>query len=110
MKAVVDTSVFVSMLLSNRGAGAWLLALWKEQRFELIVSPALLDELIEVLGKPKIRARVDPQRSLALLHRLRDDAVWVEGSETATGLKDPEDDFMPAAALESQADFIVTWD
>jgi len=110
MKAVVDTSVFVSTLLSNRGVGTWLMALWKERRFDVVVSPALLEELVEVLGKPKIRARLDPQRSLALLHRLRDDAIWVTGSEKATGLNDPEDDFLLAAALESESAFIVTWE
>jgi uncharacterized protein len=110
MKAVVDPSVFISWLLSNRGAGAWLMALWKEERFDLVASPALFEELIEVLKKPRIQSRVDPQRSLALLRRLRDDAVWVEGSEIISGLNDPEDDFLLSAAIESQADFIVTWE
>ena len=110
MKAVVDTSVFVSMLLSNRGTGAWLMALWKERRFDLVISPELFEELVRVLEKPKVRSRINPQRSLALLRRLHDDAIWVEGNEKITGLIDPEDDFLLAAASESQAAFIVTWD
>ena len=110
MKAVIDTSVFVSMLLSSRGTGAWLIALWKEKRFELVVSPALLEELITVLERPNIRARLNPQRSLALLRRLRDDANWVEGNSAASGLADEKDDFLLAAALESGVTFIVTWD
>lgn len=82
MRAVVDTSVFISLLLSNRGTGAWLMALWKERRFELVASPDLLQELIEVLEKPKIQVRLNHQRSLALLRRLRYDAIWVEGANT----------------------------
>lgn len=54
--------------------------------------------------------RLNTQRSLALLRRLRDDAIWVEGSRRAAGLRDVEDDFLLAAALESEAAFIVTWD
>jgi hypothetical protein len=98
------------MLLSNRGVGTWLMALWKERRFEVVVSPALFDELIDVLERPKIRTRLNPQRSLALLRRLRDDAVWVEGHIKVIGLNDAEDDFLLAAALEGEAAFIITWD
>ncbi len=110
MRAVIDTSVYVSMLLSGRGTGVWLMALWKERRYENVVSPALLNEFVEVLNRPSIHKRIDPQRSLALLRRLRDDAVWVEGVTLVRGLRDPDDDFLLCAALESGADFIVTWD
>ena len=110
MRAVIDTSVYVSMLLSGRGTGTWLMALWKEHRFENVVSPALLEELVEVIARPAIRKRIDPGRSLALLRRLRDDAVWVEGSTNASGLNDPQDNFLLSAALESEAAFIVTWE
>jgi putative PIN family toxin of toxin-antitoxin system len=110
MKAVIDTSVFVPTLLSSRGVGVWLIALWKEKRFELVISPALLEELVDVLERPGIRERIKSQRSLALLRRLRDNAIWVEGNSGASGLSDAEDDFLLAAALESGASFIVTWD
>ncbi len=55
MRAVIDTNVFVSFLLSPRGAGAWLIAMWRDSRFEVVVSPALHEELVEVLefcGRP----------------------------------------------------------
>jgi putative PIN family toxin of toxin-antitoxin system len=110
MRAVIDTSVYVSMLLSSRGTGTWLMALWKEERFKNVVSPALLDELVEVIDRPAVRKRLDPSRSLALLRRLRDDAIWVKGTTLAAGLNDPQDNFLLSAALESQAEFIVTWD
>jgi len=110
MRAVIDTSVYVSMLLSGRGVGVWLMALWREGRYELVVSDILLEELVEVLARPHIRARLNPERSLALLRRLRDDAIWVEGITSTSGLRDPADDFLLAAALDSGAEFIVTWD
>jgi putative PIN family toxin of toxin-antitoxin system len=111
MKAVIDTSVYVSLLLAGRGTGAWLIALWKEHRFEIVVSPALLEELLEVLDRPAIQRRVDHQRRLALFRLLRGNALWVEGIlKSETGLNDPGDDFLLSAALESEAEFIVTWD
>jgi putative PIN family toxin of toxin-antitoxin system len=86
------------------------MALWREDRFELVISEIQLEELVEVLARPHIRARLNQERSLALLRRLRDDAIWVEGITNASGLPDPDDDFLLAAALESGAEFIVTWD
>jgi putative PIN family toxin of toxin-antitoxin system len=111
MRAVIDTSVFISTLLSPRGAGAWLLALWKEGRFEVVASPELLAELVEVTERPTIRTRLDPFRRLALLRRLQADATWTPGNtKLEESLRDPQDDFLLRAALESEASFIVTWD
>ncbi len=55
MKAVLDTSVYISMLLSPRGAGAWLMALWSEERYELVISPELFAEFVEVSNQPEIK-------------------------------------------------------
>lgn len=110
-QAVIDTSVYVSLLLSPRGAGAWLMALWSENRFELVIAPELFAELVEVLNRPELKARVDSQRKLALFRRLRQEATWTTGAVDAKGmLVDPTDDFLMAAALEVNAEFIVTWD
>ena len=110
MKAVIDTSIFVSTLLAPRGAGAWLMALWANKQFELVISPALEDELIEVLERSSISSRVDRQRQTALFRRLRYDAIWSLGTLNAIGMVDPDDDILLIAALESSAEFIVTRD
>jgi putative PIN family toxin of toxin-antitoxin system len=111
MKAVIDTSVYVSMLLSPRGTAAWLMALWSEGRYEIVISPELFAEMVEVMNRPELKSRVDPQRKLALFRRLRHDAAWTIGIVDASGaLVDPGDDFLMSAALEANAEFIVTWD
>jgi putative PIN family toxin of toxin-antitoxin system len=111
MRAVIDTSFYISMLLSPRGSGAWLMALWSEDRYELVISPELFAELVEVSNRPDVRARIDPQRKLALFRRLHQDAIWTIGEiEAKRILADPEDDFLMHAALEASAGFIVTWE
>ena len=111
MKAVIDTNVFVSYLIAPRGAGAWLLALWNERKFELVISITQFEELVAVLNRSEPLLHVDPQRKLALFRRLRNDAVWVSGSLDASGsLPDPHDDFLIAAAQEASASWLVTWD
>ena len=111
MKAVLDTNVFVSILIAPRGAGAWLMALWKDRQFDIVISHALFDELAEVLQRPKVARYVDNQRKLALFCRLQYDAIWTGDSIDASGaLPDPEDEFLIAAALEAEAGWLVTWD
>jgi len=111
VKAVVDTNVFVSYLLAPRGAGTWLLHLWSQQRFQIIISPQLHNELLEVLERPHIASHLDNGRKLALLRRLRQEAIWTEGTlEISGAMPDPGDDILIGAAREENADYIVTWD
>lgn len=111
MRVVIDTSVFVSYLISTRGTGAWLLMLWGEDRFDIILTPQLHQELLDVLSRPEIAKRVQEQRKLALFRRLRDDAQWMQGKINANGfLPDPGDDILMAAALEAEAELITTKD
>ena len=111
MKAVIDTSVFVSYLLTQGSSAVWLLALWREQRFAVVTSDALRAELAEVLERPDIAPRVNPDRKLALVRRLRQDAVWTPGTLDVSGATaDLGDEKLVSAALEAGAQFIVTWD
>ena len=52
-RAVLDTNVFVSALISPSGPSAALLLELRAGAFELVVSPMLLAELGDVLGRPK---------------------------------------------------------
>ena len=81
-----------------------MMALWKESRYEIVISAELFAEMVEVLSRPEISRRVDPHRKLALFRRLRQEAIWTTGIVDASGsLSDPEDDFLMSAALEAFA-------
>jgi hypothetical protein len=111
MRVVVDTNVFVSYLLSPRGTTAWLLFLWRDGRFGIVISPTLFTELVGVLQRPHISGRVDIQRRFSLLRRLREEAIWTPGELDASGsTPDPKDDMLISAALETAAQYVVTWD
>ncbi len=87
------------------------MALWYEKRYELVISPAIFSEFVDVLGRAEVEGKIDPQRKLALFRRLRQDALWTSGAPLAHGmLVDAADDFLLDAALEANAEFIVTWD
>jgi hypothetical protein len=57
MKAVIDTNVIVSAALSEKSSPAKIIKAWLEGRYDMVVSPDILDEVRRVLFKPRIRAQ-----------------------------------------------------
>jgi predicted nucleic acid-binding protein len=52
--AVLDVNVLISAFIGGaEGPPRLLIYAWREGRFSLVVSPALLGELTTVLGRPK---------------------------------------------------------
>src|SRR6266852_5602490 len=83
VRAVVDTNVWVSAAIKPRGLPGQILSAYREDRFTLLVSEPLLDELAEVLGRPTVvRRGVSSQDVDDLLALLRSAAehVSVEGA------------------------------
>jgi putative PIN family toxin of toxin-antitoxin system len=54
-RIVLDTNVFVAAVTSREGVSARLLLAARAGRFQLFVSPLLLEELADVLTRPKLR-------------------------------------------------------
>ncbi|MCL6538952.1 MAG: putative toxin-antitoxin system toxin component, PIN family [Acidothermus sp.] len=105
MRAVLDPNVLVSAVLSRAGTSARLLRAWLVGDFELVVSPALLDELARVLAYPKIAKRVTRAEAAELLDLLRDHALLVEDPDRVPSIRspDPGDDYLICLAEESRA-------
>jgi uncharacterized protein len=112
MRAVVDTNVLLSGLLW-RGTPHDLIERARTGALTLLTSPALLDELADVINRVKFRmilerANVNPKRLLA---EVRDLAEVVDPPPLASPVsRDPDDDAVLALALAAQADFIVSGD
>jgi len=114
LKAVLDANVFVSSLLVRVGQPARLLRAWREQRYLLITSPAIIAETEATLNYPRIRQKYaimdeDIEQLIALLKR---DALLMPGNAQVAGVipQDPADEKVLACAIDAQADFIVSGD
>ena len=76
-----------------------------------MICPAVLAEVEEVLGRPRLQQRIEPvlaQLYLATVRRIAnlvDDPVSI-----AAATRDPDDDYLVALAQQHQADYIVTGD
>lgn len=82
-----------------------ILRRWLEGRFELLVSPMLLDELARTLDYPKLRKRIDADQAAAYVHVLASSATSC--ADTAVDLRfrseDPADDYLIAIAAAERA-------
>jgi putative PIN family toxin of toxin-antitoxin system len=112
IRAVLDTNLLVSYLLTHRPPIATLIDqhLARED-FVLVTAPELLEELDRVLRYPKLQryySEAERTRFVALLMAL---AEVVDLPETIPRIcRDPGDDQVIACAVVGQADVIVSGD
>ena len=105
MRAVLDVNVLISAVLSPTGTPARLLLAWQAGAFELIVSPALLDELQRALAYPKLRRLIPVAEAEALGAWLADAATLAPdpGDPPPVRSADPGDDYLIALAAAHAA-------
>jgi len=111
IKAVLDTNVLVSGLLSTQGPPHQVLDAWLEGRYTLVTSLYLVDELIQVLSYPRIanRFRFAEVEITDILTALLSQAEVIPGQLHLPGAtRDPKDDAVVACAVEGEADYIVS--
>lgn len=107
-----SAAVGVSAFLNPAGYPAQLVAAGKEYRFEVVMSQPLLDELQEVLSRPRImRIRQttvgDAERFVQMVRAL---ARLVPVSGHLGICRDPDDDAVLETALAGEAGYVVSRD
>ncbi|MBT7991505.1 MAG: putative toxin-antitoxin system toxin component, PIN family [Anaerolineae bacterium] len=112
MRAVIDTGIFVSALIRPQGRTGAVLQALKDKRFTLIYSTDILVEIIDVLGRDKFRSKyhISPDDIAALIDLIRLRGELVIPSQKQTVCRDPKDDIFLEAALEGEAEYIVSGD
>ena len=107
-KIVLDTNLFISILLRSP-ALLPLHKLIREGKIRLIMSPAQIAELTEVLHRPKFG--FDKIEMTELLDWLHAEALFVTPEPLDKPVsRDPKDDFLLAAAVSGEADALLSGD
>lgn len=116
MRAIIDTNVLVSGFFWH-GAPHTLLELVRNGEVTLIISPALLAELADVIGRPKfdsilVRSNTSREANLDELLRVAEfvDAPPLPQPQPQPVCRDRDDDDVLAAAIAGQVDLIVSGD
>jgi putative PIN family toxin of toxin-antitoxin system len=113
-RAVLDTNVVVSSVISKKGAPFHLLQAWTDLRFTFITSESIIEEVQRVLSKPNVKDvfRLTDEQISQLAETMRQNAVVVPGKADVRGAipEDPSDEMFLAAALDGKAGFIISGD
>lgn len=112
VKAVVDTNIWVSSLLNPFGFPAKLRMLFAEGLFDVVISTPILEEIAEVLMRPRIRDKYeiagDDVEGLLLLIEERAENVPISGDVAIC--RDKDDNLVIETAIKSGAKYLVTRD
>ncbi|MBI1882534.1 MAG: putative toxin-antitoxin system toxin component, PIN family [Chloroflexi bacterium] len=113
MREVLDTSVVVSGLISPHGAPARIITHWRNGNFTLLYSPAIFEELKDVLNRVWLTKKLAgvPNRIADYLEGVVILGELVVGYINVTGqVRDPFDEIFLACARLGQADYLVSVD
>jgi putative PIN family toxin of toxin-antitoxin system len=112
MRAVVDTNILVRAVIQPAGAVGPVLMRLRQGDYTLLYAQPLLEELVDVLNRPRIRDKYqltdqDIQAVIGLI-LLRGEAVLPQ--ERITACRDPKDDKFLEVAVAGEADVIISGD
>lgn len=113
IKAVFDSSVLVSALLTPKGLSRSLVELARSKTFELCLSPEIISEVQKRLFTRKhLRERYgySDEEVAYFINRLRNFVTIVSDLPTVQVVRDPNDDFIIATAIKADADYLVARD
>ena len=112
MRVILDTNVLLGALISPYGPPDLIYRAWRAARFELVTSTAQLDELRRVSRYPKLKTILPAHRVGTMVNNMQRAIVLGPLPPLPQGmdLNDPNDVFLLAMALNSDADYPVTGD
>jgi putative PIN family toxin of toxin-antitoxin system len=112
MRAVIDTNLLVSAMISRPGSKSrQLLEAIRDGRLTLILSRPLIDEFIDVMGRPKFaRYGITIVDRLDFMEGLLALASFVQITGSTRGCDDPDDDAVIETAEVGAADYLITGD
>jgi uncharacterized protein len=110
VRAVLDTNLFLSALLSGEGAPARVVDAWRAGRFELVTSGEQIDELKRAAQYEKIRVYASRPAVGRLVTSLRSAQILLTRLPRSGASPDPGDDFLLAMCVAAEAHYLVTGD
>lgn len=109
MRVVLDTNIFISGIFWEGNFSSQIINLWRKQLIEVVSSRPLIEELEKTLKTFKIN--MDYETISFWKNILLENAVIVNPLQKIEVVKDdPDDNKFLEAAVEGNAEYIVTQD
>jgi putative PIN family toxin of toxin-antitoxin system len=113
IKVVIDTNLFISGVISSRGAPRKLQNLWIKGEIQLVTSKKIITEIFRVINLPKIKDKYkltdeQIQRLIKLIFRkaiITEDLYKIDKV-----VDDISDNKFLECALEGKAEYIISGD
>ena len=113
MRVVADANIFVSAALgrSPESPSVRIIDAALDGRIELVMSPALLEEIADVLSRPRIRKRLSAEDAQLFLADVAAQVLMLtDPLDPPSVCRDPDDDYLVALALLAGAEVLVSGD
>ncbi|MBR4650424.1 MAG: putative toxin-antitoxin system toxin component, PIN family [Prevotella sp.] len=110
MKVIIDTNIWVSFLIGHQSQ--LLRRILTDLRFDVYVCERLVEEILDVASRDKIRKHVsksDVGDLMDIIHAFCQ-SVPVETSASPSSIRDPKDLYLLSFAETIGADYIVSGD
>ena len=110
-RAVLDANVYVSAIIQPFSTPGRLVERFlRKASFEIILSPAIVDEVLSAMAYPKVRKLLRGANAQLWFEDIVVLADLVADTPLSGVCDDPDDDKYLAAALEGRASHVVTGD
>jgi len=111
LRVVLDTNVWISGIFFRGGPPAALLRAWRDERFEVVLTPDVLDELEQKLREKSVQFTSDQALGEEWIAYIKSFAHVVRAKVTVEGVcRDQDDDKVLSAALSGDAGYVVSGD
>lgn len=115
MRALLDTNIYISYLLTPQHTGAVqaIFAALDRNQFTLLLPEGVVDEILDVIAnRPHLMGRVGSDKLTSFLNLIRSVAEGIPRIEQTIPAiaRDAKDDYLLAYAAIGQADYLVTGD
>jgi hypothetical protein len=108
-RVVLDSNILFSALISPHGVPDAIYRAWRAARFEVVTSRAQLDKIRRASRYPKLQAVLQPAKAGVMVNNLQR-ALVLDRLTIEVETDDPDDVFLLAMAMASDADYLVTGD
>ena len=112
IRAVVDTNILVRAIIKPAGSVGPVLQRLRRREYILLISRAMLDELVEVLYRPRLRTKYQISDSVlrATIRLIVLRSELIRPDRRIVAARDPRDDKFLEVAVSGCAQAIVSGD